>query len=107
MSNIKSSIQEVIVYSKIPKSSIRIPLVGGHTYSPDFAYVVKSADGKSALNLVVESKDKTELGLGGDEKQRILLAEAFFNRMNDKITVHFKKQLQNKSMVDIIKEVVS
>jgi len=56
---------------------------------------------------VVESKDKTELGLGGDEKQRILLAEAFFNRMNDKITVHFKKQLQNKSMVDIIKEVVS
>ena len=52
LSNIKSSIQEVIVYSKIPKSSIRIPLVGGHTYSPDFAYVVKSADGKSALNLV-------------------------------------------------------
>jgi len=107
LSNIKSSIQEVIVYSKIPKSSIRIPLVGGFTYSPDFAYVVKSADGKSALNLVVEAKDKTELGLGGDEAQRIKHAEAFFNRMNSKITVHFKKQFQNKSMVDIIKEVVS
>lgn len=107
LSNIKSSIQEVIVYSKIPKSSIRIPLVGGHTYSPDFAYVVKSADGKSTLNLVVESKDKAELGLGGDEAQRIKHAEAFFNRMNDKISVRFKKQLQNRSMVDIIKEVVS
>lgn len=107
LSNIKSSIQEVIVYSKIPKSSIRIPLVGGHTYSPDFAYVVKSADGKSTLNLVVESKDKTELGLGGDEAQRIKHAEVFFNRMNNKISVRFKKQLQNKSMVDIIKEVVS
>lgn len=105
LDNIKNSIQEVIVYSKIPKSSIRIPLVGGHTYSPDFAYVVKSADGKSALNLVVETKDKTELGLGGDEAQRIKHAEAFFNRVNDKITVHFKKQLQNRSMVDIIKEV--
>lgn len=107
LSNITSSIQEVIVYSKIPKSSIRIPLVGGHTYSPDFAYVVKSADGKSALNLVVESKGKTELGLGGDEAQRIKHAEAFFNQMNDKITVRFKKQLQNRSMVEIIKEVVS
>lgn len=107
LDNIKSPIQEVIVYSKIPKSSIRIPLVGGHTYSPDFAYVVKSADGKSVLNLVVEAKDKTELGLGVDEAQRIKHAEAFFNQMNDKITVRFKKQLQNKSMVDIIKEVVS
>lgn len=107
LSNIKSAIKEVIVYSKIPKSSIRIPLVGGHSYSPDFAYVVKSADGKCVLNLVVESKDKTELGLDGDERQRILLADAFFNRMNDKITVRFKKQLQNKSMVDIIKEVLS
>lgn len=107
LSNITSSIQEVIVYSKIPKSSIRIPLVGGYTYSPDFAYVVKSADGKSALNLVVESKGTTELGLGGDEAQRIKHAEAFFNQMNDKITVRFKKQLQNRSMVDILKEVVS
>jgi type III restriction enzyme len=106
LNNIKSSIQEVIVYSKIPKSSIRIPLVGGYTYSPDFAYVVKSADGKIALNLVVESKDKSELGLGGDEAQRIKHTEAFFMRMNDKITVHFKKQLQNRSMVDIIKEVI-
>ncbi len=104
LSNIKSSIQEVIVYSKIPKNSIRIPLVGGFTYSPDFAYVVKSADGKNTLNLVVESKDKTELSLSRDEGQRIKHAETFFNRMNDKITVRFKKQLQNKSMLDIIRE---
>jgi type III restriction enzyme len=106
LGNIKSAIQEVIVYSKIPKSSIRIPLVGGHTYSPDFAYVVKSTNGESALNLVVESKDKTNLGLAGDETQRIKHAEVFFNQMDDKIKVHFKKQLQNRGMVDIIKEVI-
>jgi type III restriction enzyme len=106
LDNITSSIQEVIVYSKIPKNSIRIPLVGGHTYSPDFAYVVKGADGNSTLNLVVESKDKTELDLGGDEMQRIKHAEAFFNQMNDKITVRFRKQLQNSNMVNIIKEVM-
>lgn len=107
LENIKSQIKEVVVYSKIPKNSIRIPLVGGYTYSPDFAYVVKSADGKSTLNLVVESKDKAELDLGGNEVQKIKLAEAFFNQLNDNITVRFKKQLENKSMVNIIKDVVS
>lgn len=104
LSNIKSAIQEVVVYTKLPKSSIRIPLVGGHTYSPDFAYVVKNLDGKTKLNLVVETKDKTEFGLGGDEAKRIQHAEAFFNQMGSPITVHFKKQLQNKKMVDLIKD---
>lgn len=103
--NINSQIDEVIVYSKIPKSSIRIPLVGGNTYSPDFAYVVKNKGGKSVLNLVVESKGKAELGLSADESQRIKHAETFFNQMSDKkITVRFKKQLQNRKIVDIIKE---
>ena len=104
LNNIKSAIQEVVVYTKLPKSSIRIPLVGGHTYSPDFAYVVKNLDGKTALNLVVETKDKTEFGLSGDEEKRIQHAEAFFNQMDSPITVHFKKQLHNKQIVALIKE---
>ena len=104
LSNIGSSIQDVIVYTKIPKNSIRIPLVGGYSYSPDFAYVVKMAEGKSALNLVVEAKDKTELGLGGDEAQRIKHAEAFFNQLNASVKVSFKKQLKNGKIVDLIKQ---
>ena len=104
LSNIKSSIQEVIVYTKIPKNSIRIPLVGGYSYSPDFAYVVKMADGISALNLVVEAKDKTELGLGGDEAQRIKHAEAFFNQLGTDVKVSFKSQLQNGKIVDLIRQ---
>lgn len=104
LSNIASFITEVIVYTKIPKNSIRIPLVGGYSYSPDFAYVVKMEDGKSALNLVVEAKDKTELGLGGDEAQRIKHAEEFFNQMDSKIKVSFKRQLHNKKITDLIAE---
>lgn len=90
----------------IPKNSTRIPLVGGTTYSPDFAYVVKRADGKVALNLVVETKDKTELDLGGGEAQRIKYAEAFFNQLGGATQVHFKKQLSGVKMLDLIEQIV-
>lgn len=106
LDNIKALITEVVIYTKIPKNSIRIPLVGGGTYSPDFAYVVKSADDKAVLNLVVESKDKTEVGLAGDEAQKIKHAETFFNQLNTNIKISFKKQLQNKTMVELIKDVL-
>jgi len=107
LDNIQSRITEVVIYTKIPKNSIRIPLVGGGTYSPDFAYVLKSADGKNALNLVVESKDKTEVGLATEEAQKIKHAEAFFNQLDKNIKISFKKQLQDKKMVELIKEVAA
>ena len=37
--NIREDIQSVTVFSKIPKNSIKIPVAGGYTYSPDFAYI--------------------------------------------------------------------
>jgi type III restriction enzyme len=107
LSNIKSHIEEVVVYTKIPKNSIRIPLIGGYSYSPDFAYVVKMEGGNSALNLVVEAKDKTELGLGGDEAKRIEHAEAFFNQLGGYVKVSFKKQLQNGKIIDLINQAIS
>ena len=39
--NITADIEEVIVYGKIPRSSIAIPTITGGMYSPDFMYVVK------------------------------------------------------------------
>lgn len=104
LENIKTQINEVIVYTKIPRNSIRIPLVGGGTYSPDFAYVIKSTDGKTQLNLVVESKNKTEGSLANDESQKIKHAEAFFNQIDNTVKVSFRKQLQNKKILDLIKE---
>ncbi|HNZ67661.1 MAG TPA: type III restriction-modification system endonuclease, partial [Planctomycetota bacterium] len=43
--NIKTNISEVIVFSKIPKYSIKIPVAGRKSYSPDFAYVLNFEDG--------------------------------------------------------------
>ena len=38
--NITQEINEVVVFTKIPKNSIKIPVAGGKSYSPDFAYVI-------------------------------------------------------------------
>jgi type III restriction enzyme len=50
-------IQEIVVYGKIPKSSIAIPTITGQSYSPDFMYVVKKDNGEKILNVNVETKD--------------------------------------------------
>lgn len=104
LENIKTKIAEVIVYSKIPKNSIRIPLVGGGTYSPDFAYVVRTQDGKSKLNLIVETKGKDDIDLGEREAQKIKHAERYFNGKSPKTKVVFKRQLRTDKMIDLIKE---
>ena len=40
-----TDIDEIVVYGKIPKSSVAIPTIVGENYSPDFMYVVKHKDG--------------------------------------------------------------
>ena len=77
--NIKTNIDSVEVYTKIPKRSVKIPVPGGKSYSPDFAYVVKDKDGKSNLNLVVETKGKDEENLNKIEKEKFYLAKLAFD----------------------------
>ncbi len=103
LENISTKIDEVIIYSKIPKNSIRIPLVGGGTYSPDFAYVIKGNDGKSKLNFVIETKDKDEVDLGKREDQKIKHAQEYFNKQDGETKVIFKRQLKNDKILDLIK----
>ena len=103
--NIKTEIQEIIVFTKIPKNSIKIPVAGGWTYSPDFAYVIKSKDGTKKLHLIVETKDKGERDLFDDEKQKIKHAEILFGHLSDDVKIEFRKQLRGDKMVEIIKEV--
>lgn len=107
LENIKNPVLEVTVYAKIPKNSIRIPLVGGGVYSPDFAYVLKNQTGQTELNLVVETKDKTELSLGGDESKKIQHATQFFNQQDSNIKVVFKKQLKTEKIANLIKDAMS
>lgn len=102
-SNIKTEIKEVIVFTKIPKNSIKIPVAGGKSYSPDFAYVLKFKDGEQKLNFIVETKDvNSKDGLRDEEKFKIKHAEKFFD---GKVKIKFKTQFSNNKIVDLIKEI--
>ena len=102
-SNIKTEIKEVIVFTKIPKNSIKIPVAGGKSYSPDFAYVLKFKDGEQKLNFIVETKDvNSKDGLRDEEKFKIKHAEKFFD---GKVKIEFRTQFSNNKIVDLIKEI--
>lgn len=104
-----SGIAEVIVYGKIPRSSIAIPTIAGGTYSPDFMYVVKKANGDKELNIVVETKDvENKSTLRGIEAAKIKCAEIFFKNLSAQgYNVHFRTQLNNKKMIQLVKEIVN
>lgn len=105
--NIVKAITEVIVYTKIPKNSIRIPLVGGGSYSPDFAYLIKQGDGGQTLSLVVEAKSKDEADLSANEAKKISHAETFFNSVGKGHLVKFETQLRGEHISDIIKRALA
>lgn len=107
--NMTADIEEVVVYGKIPRSSIAIPTITGGMYSPDFMYVVKKASGEKELNIVVETKDvEGKDALRGVELAKIECARVFFKILSEEgFTVHFCDQLKNKQMVQIIKEVLN
>jgi len=100
--NIKTNINEVIIFSKIPKNSIKIPVAGGKSYSPDFAYVLNYENGKKKLYFIVETKNTDEEGLRNEEAQKIKHAEEFFE---DAIEIKFKTQFSNKKIVNLIQEI--
>lgn len=109
LQNIKTEIDEVIVYGKIPSHSICIPTVASSNYSPDFMYVVKKSDGSKELNIVIETKayDK-ESHISPDEDTKISCAEEFFKAMTaNGYTVHFRKQINSTGVKNIIDELVT
>jgi type III restriction enzyme len=106
--NIQSDIDGVEVFGKIPKSSIRIPVINGGTYSPDFMYIVKKSGEISEVNLVIESKgyDKSD-DIPVDELFKIKCAEAFFKQLEkDGVKVEFKTQINTDKMYNIVKELL-
>lgn len=102
--NMKTDITEVIVFTKIPKNSIKIPVAGGKSYSPDFAYVLKFKDGEQKLYFIVEAKNVVgEQELREEEKHKIKYAEKFFN---GKVKIEFKTQFSKNKIIDLIKELL-
>lgn len=104
-----SGIAEVIVYGKIPRRSIAIPTFYGGTYSPDFMYIVRKADGSKEINIVVETKDVADnSNLREKEVANFACAEIFFRNLSEQgYKVHFRKQLKNQKMLQIIKDVIN
>lgn len=102
---LKSDIDEVVVFGKIPRRSIQIPLFIGGTTSPDFMYVINSDDGEVEINFIVETKDMADdSGLRRSEEYRIKSAEKFFETLKEEgLNVVFKKQLKNDDIVAMIK----
>ncbi len=107
--NVLADIDEVIVYGKIPRKSISIPTIADSSYSPDFMYVVKKSNGDHEINIVVETKSvENETELRGNEKIKISCAERFFEQLKvDGYTVHFRRQINHESMLQIVKEIVT
>ena len=105
--NIVKAVTEVVVYAKIPKNSIRIPLVSGGSYSPDFAYLVRQDDGGQTLSLVVEAKSKDEGDLSANEAKKISHAESFFNSGGTGDLVRFETQLKGSDISDMIKKALA
>ena len=103
--NIETEIKEVVVFTKIPKNSIKIPVAGGKSYSPDFAYVINFDNGDKKLHFIVETKNvNDEYSLREEEKQKIRHAEKFFK---GNVKIDFKTQFSNNKIVDLIKEIMT
>ena len=95
--------EKVIVFTKIPKNSIKIPVAGGKSYLPDFAYVLKFKDGEQKLNFIVETKDvNSKDGLRDEEKFKIKHAEKFFD---GKVKIEFRAKFSNNKMIDLINNI--
>jgi type III restriction enzyme len=104
--NIVEEVESVTVFTKIPKNSIKIPVAGGFSYSPDFAYIIKTKKGEF-LNFVIETKNVDgKDSLRKQEEKKIKHAEALFSCISKDIEVRFSTQFQNEKIGTIIREYI-
>lgn len=104
-----SDLDEVVVYGKIPRRSIKVPLYFGGTTSPDFMYVLKRKSGKLALNFVVETKDVDKHSdMRESEQLRMKAAAKFFAAMSsESLDVTFKPQMKRDDIVAMIRQLLA
>ena len=103
-----SNVDEVVVFGKIPRRSVQVPLYFGGTTSPDFMYVIQRDD-KFEINFIVETKDiDKESSLRGSEKLRIASAKKFFEELKkDGVSVSFEPQLKSDDIITMINRLIS
>lgn len=102
-----SDIDEVVVFGKIPRRSVQVPLYFGGTTSPDFMYVIKKGD-NTEINFIVETKDvDKDSSLRGTERLKIASAKKFFEELKKYgINVSFEKQIKDDDIISMVKKLV-
>ena len=105
--NILQDIKEVEVFTKIPKNALKIPVAGSKSYTPDFAYILKSGD-KGQIYCVIESKGKDERDLNNKERPKITRAEKFLEQSGifnvNGAKIHFKPQFEGDKIAKILRD---
>lgn len=99
-----SEIEGATVFITPPKDSIKIPTAGVGTYSPDFAYIVKTKSGE-VLNFVIEAQGVAKSDdLRKGEERKIEHAETLFAKISENIKVVFKTQFEEDKIVELIRQ---
>lgn len=103
-SNSEKISDRLVVFGKVPRRSIQVPLYFGGTTSPDFMYVLRGKNNEYRIGFIVETKDvKDKYQLRGQEKQKINSAKKFFKELEtDSLSIEFKPQLQKDDIIDFI-----
>jgi type III restriction enzyme len=103
LENMIEDIALVTVFTKIPKDSLRIPVAGGGSYSPDFAYIFEDKHGNKTLNFIIETKDKDKRTLYKEEEQKIEHAKLLFNSFGIGLNIKFETQFKTQKIADMIR----
>lgn len=103
-SNSQRLTDKLIVFGKVPRRSIQVPLYFGGTTSPDFMYVLKDNEDGYRVGFIVETKDlENEQELRGKEKLKINSARNFFGKMKTEgLNIEFKPQLKQDDIINLI-----
>lgn len=103
------NVDEVVVYGKIPRRSIQVPVYFGGSTSPDFMYVLNREDGTSSLNFIIEAKDYDQRSdMRISEMRRIESARKFFETMeSNNVNVKFGEMLETDDVVQMIRNVLA
>jgi type III restriction enzyme len=88
---------KVIVFGKIPRKAVKIPLYTGGSTTPDFVYAIKK-ENETQLHLVVESKSED---LRDSEKIAISAQEEVFQKIAN---VTWKKAIKPSDVENVLKE---
>lgn len=104
-----SKLNEVTVFGKIPRKSVKVPLYFGGTTSPDFMYVLKREDGRLSLNFVIETKDVEKASdMRESEQLKMKAAKRFFESMSsESFDVTFQPQVKRDDIAMMIKQLLA